>query len=75
MGFAGLWEVWHEAEDKRLYSCTIVTTRANRAMARVHNRMPAILEPEDWEERLALQMLEVSELKRLLAPHQTTGWC
>ena len=39
---AGLWERWDKGGEP-LDSCTIVTTRANDWMTRLHNRMPAIL--------------------------------
>ena len=41
---AGLWESWRATEDDdRLDTCTIITTRPNEMMARLHNRMPVIL--------------------------------
>ena len=42
MSVAGLWEM-REIEGQELHSCTIITTDANDAMSRVHNRMPVIL--------------------------------
>jgi putative SOS response-associated peptidase YedK len=45
--FAGLWATWHGAEGAEpLRSCTIVTTRASAGLARVHDRMPVMLERE-----------------------------
>lgn len=44
--FAGLWAVWHRGAPDELRSCTIITTRANSAVAPVHDRMPVILPPE-----------------------------
>ncbi|NTV60405.1 MAG: SOS response-associated peptidase [Chlorobiaceae bacterium] len=51
MAFAGLWDTWipPEAESKPVTSCTIVTTKANRKMRDIHDRMPVILEPENWK--------------------------
>ena len=54
MGFAGLWDAWKEpksspqAVDHWLQSYTIITTEANELMAPVHNRMPVILHPGDF---------------------------
>lgn len=45
--FAGLWSTWHGAEDRPLRTCTILTTRANEALAPLHDRMPVILRAED----------------------------
>ena len=57
---AGLWESWSNGEDE-LVTCTIITTKANTAAAKVHHRSPVII-PESqyqvWlgnlEERTAL---------------------
>jgi putative SOS response-associated peptidase YedK len=47
MSFAGLWEVWRDVTTGELvYSCVIITTEANAALARIHDRMPVIL-PDD----------------------------
>jgi len=43
LAFAGLWEHWRGAGDLPLESCVIITTAANTSLARVHQRMPAIL--------------------------------
>lgn len=41
--FAGLWERWKPAEGEPVETFTIVTTEANEAVARIHDRMPVIL--------------------------------
>jgi putative SOS response-associated peptidase YedK len=52
--FAGLWESWRGAGDgPPLESCAILTTEANELTAKVHNRMPVILDPADHVEWLA----------------------
>jgi len=48
-GFAGLWSVWRGAEGERLETFTIITTEPNALCARLHNRMPAIVGPEDQD--------------------------
>lgn len=50
--FAGLWETW-KSTDGPLESCTIVTTEANETMVPIHNRMPVILAPEDYDRWMA----------------------
>ncbi|MGH2467670.1 MAG: SOS response-associated peptidase, partial [Candidatus Limnocylindrales bacterium] len=48
LAFAGLWSAWHDdTNDLWLRSCTIITTRANELMARIHDRMPVVLAAED----------------------------
>lgn len=46
--FAGLWDRWRDrAAGQTLETCTILTTSPNSLVAAVHDRMPAILRPED----------------------------
>ena len=45
--FAGLWEEWRSPEGWPLRSCTIITVAANELVAPIHDRMPAMLLPED----------------------------
>jgi putative SOS response-associated peptidase YedK len=44
--FAGLYHVWTKPNGEDLSTFTIMTTEANDFMARLHNRMPAILARE-----------------------------
>jgi putative SOS response-associated peptidase YedK len=44
---AGLWQGWAR-DGEVLETCAIVTCAANESIARLHHRMPVIVEPEDW---------------------------
>ncbi len=50
MVFAGLWERWtsHTGKDA-IESFTIIVTDANELLRPIHDRMPVILAPEDFE--------------------------
>ena len=48
MAFAGLWEGFKRPDVHDTRSFTIITTDANRIVAELHDRMPVILEPQDW---------------------------
>ncbi|MDH3866623.1 MAG: SOS response-associated peptidase [Desulfobulbaceae bacterium] len=48
-GFAGLWESWNSPDGSIVKSCTIVTTAPNRLISEIHDRMPAILPPEQYQ--------------------------
>ena len=49
LAFGGLWESWTDpASGQVTRTFCIVTTDANATMAPIHNRMPVVLEPEDW---------------------------
>lgn len=48
--FAGLWDKW-EKKDKKIFTCTLLTTEADEYMRNFHHRMPIILPQEredDW---------------------------
>lgn len=45
--FAGLWETWQQPEGDLLRTFTIITTTPNALVEPIHNRMPAMLLPED----------------------------
>jgi putative SOS response-associated peptidase YedK len=48
-GFAGLWGRWESGDGAIIESCTILTTEANDVLKPVHDRMPVIIHPEDYE--------------------------
>jgi putative SOS response-associated peptidase YedK len=47
--FAGLWEDWLGADGSEVETCTIVTTDAAPGIAKIHHRMPVILDPADHD--------------------------
>src|SRR6478609_9204419 len=54
-GLAGLWENWknpNTGEWERTFA--IITVPSNQLLAKIHNRMPAILEPRSYERWLGL---------------------
>jgi putative SOS response-associated peptidase YedK len=47
---AGLWDEWKDVETGNLLrSCTMIITEPNRFMSEVHDRMPVVLEPDQFE--------------------------
>ena len=51
--FAGLWDRWKDPAGGVLESYTIITTTPNELTAAVHDRMPVILRPQDYDLWLA----------------------
>jgi len=47
--FAGIYEWWYDnALKKPILTCALLTTEPNDCIASIHDRMPVILEPEQW---------------------------
>jgi putative SOS response-associated peptidase YedK len=49
MAFAGLWESWMGPNGEEMDTACVVTTAANATMEPIHDRMPVLLEPEDFD--------------------------
>ena len=47
--FAGLWERWSPEIGEPVETFTIITTRSNKLLSEVHDRMPAIIAPADYQ--------------------------
>lgn len=66
--FAGLWEYWAGAGGDEIESFAVVVTDANARVAPVHDRMPAILAPEDHGRWLGEEDLPLRAVETLLKP-------
>ena len=64
--FAGLWEKWTPEVGDPVETFTIITTRANRLVSEVHERMPVIIAPADYQRWLSAPD---ATAKRLLVPY------
>lgn len=66
--FAGLWEHW-EGGVEIIDSCAIIVTQANELIGTIHNRMPVILDTEDYGLWLDQAIQEPRLLNPLLRPY------
>jgi putative SOS response-associated peptidase YedK len=66
--FAGLSEHWHRG-DQVIESCAIITTEPNELMEGIHDRMPVILSPEDYELWLEPDFHGQGKLLEMLKPY------
>ena len=71
--FAGLWEFWEGPEHSALETCTLITTGPNELMEPIHNRMPVILAPDDYDRWLDPAIQEPDALRPLLRPYPTSA--
>lgn len=67
--FAGLWDMWKRPDETEVESYTIITCEPNDLMRPIHNRMPVIVKPENYDQWLDPKNEDVDGLIKLLAPH------
>ena len=66
--FAGIWDRWRPAQGPMLESCAILTTGPNELLRDVHDRMPVILNPGQYQEWLDAPASDCGRLSVLLQP-------
>ncbi len=64
---AGVWERWVSRDGEVVESCAILTQPAERALAAIHDRMPVVLEPAEWDAWLDRDLTDDATLAGLLA--------
>ncbi len=71
--FAGLYEFWRDPQvpsdtdpDAWLTTFTIITTRAEPGLDRIHDRQPLVLDRDDWEEWLDPETREEGSVRAIL---------
>src|SRR5215472_15157122 len=65
IAFAGLWARWTPEGGDPVETFTIVTTRASKLVSEVHDRMPVIIAPTDYQRWLTAP---AAAAKRMLVP-------
>lgn len=68
IAFAGLYECWHDPQGGEIDTVTILTCAANRTVAALHDRMPAILEPAQFEAWLDAKGISAEEALAIIGP-------
>jgi putative SOS response-associated peptidase YedK len=68
MAFAGLWETWAGPNGEEMETVAIVTTTASRAIAYIHERMPAIIASEAFDLWLDCARVDAQTALALVAP-------
>lgn len=66
MAFAGLWEHWLGADGSEIETMAILTVPANACVRRTHDRMPAILRPDQFDAWLDVSSGRSNEGEALL---------
>jgi len=68
LAFAGLWETWTGPNGEEMETAAIVTTRANRTLAGIHERMPVVVSPEAFNMWLDCANVDDKTAASLIAP-------
>ncbi len=74
LAMAGLYEIWRdpakaeEDHDRFLWTCTVLTTRAEDSLGHIHDRMPLMLPPAAYDAWLDPTRHERDDLLALLEP-------
>lgn len=74
LAFAGIWEGWRRPEGDSLRTFAILTTTANAGMSALHDRMPVILEADDWAAWLGEEAADPATLLRPAAEGTLRIW-
>lgn len=68
LAFAGLWETWTGPNGEELDTAAIVTTKANRTLTAIHDRMPVIVPPDGFDLWLNTADVDPATASALIAP-------
>ncbi|WP_431686647.1 SOS response-associated peptidase [Hahella sp. NBU794] len=70
--FAALWDVWLK-EEHYLETCAIITTEASDSIRWLHDRMPALLSPDQFDAWVD-PATPLSEVRAMLVPRDLSDW-
>jgi putative SOS response-associated peptidase YedK len=68
LAFAGLYETWTGPNGEEVDTAAIVTTRANRMLSAIHDRMPVFVAPEAFDLWLDCANVDAEVAMALIAP-------
>ena len=68
VAFPGLWETWSDRDGGEIDTACILTTDANVLVAPIHDRMPVVIAPTDFERWLDAREYPPEAVADLLRP-------
>jgi len=68
VAFAGLWETWSDRDGGEIDTASILTTDANSTIAPIHDRMPVVIEADDFDRWLDCRGYAPDAVAELLRP-------
>ncbi|RWX75920.1 SOS response-associated peptidase [Neorhizobium lilium] len=70
IAFAGLMETWASADGSEVDTAAILTSAATAAFRPIHERMPVVIQPQDFERWLDCKTQEPRDVADLMRPVQ-----
>lgn len=70
----GLWESWRAPDCDILRTCCLITVNPNEIMLPVHDRMPVIVSPDNYEEWLTGESDVVQALVKPFPTEEMQAW-
>jgi putative SOS response-associated peptidase YedK len=64
--FAGIWEHWMGADGSEIETAAMVTSEPNAMISRIYDRMPVVIQPENYDNWLDVKNVEAKEVVQLL---------
>ena len=68
VAFAGIWETWSDRDGGEIDTACIMTTDANAEIAPIHDRMPVVIRPEDFDRWLDAGKYRAEDILDLMRP-------
>lgn len=69
IAFAGLYDIWRDAQGADHLTYTVITTGANELIESIHDRMPVILRRQEEGRWLSGDLLPAPDLHHILCPY------
>ncbi len=70
VAFGALMETWVSGDGSQMDTAAILTTASNHALSHIHDRLPLVIHPEDYQEWLDCKRNRAKDVKHLLKPVQ-----
>jgi putative SOS response-associated peptidase YedK len=68
--FAGIWDRWKDSSGQWIRSCSILTTTPNAVTSAVHDRMPVILDQDNYDVWLDPGMTDTAAVLEMVRPFE-----
>ncbi|MGN6549376.1 MAG: SOS response-associated peptidase [Pararhizobium sp.] len=68
VAFGGLMETWHAPDGSEIDTAAILTTEAPESFRAIHDRMPLVIDPHDFDRWLDCRLGNASDIDDLLRP-------